>query len=334
MMELMLLIPPSFPCKQLGLTNKIKFAIVVYQRINMSSNSQIDELCKTTTEKDPDSQLGRLCACRQALLQNNELLNDYIEQSNYYTDAKAYYDQYLLDLSAHKRKRDEFEYKVKSLRAYGSCYWTHKTNDSDNQCRTEIVGSLLNGKGAWTIDSADDMGFHKGMVDRCSQGWCKSDDCSAGYRKPHCKLSGEKQKEWMDKWDAQFPPPGKASEPIRPGDLVLSDVLCCDQNFSDIKGDQVQFNNLIQDCQFKINKDIGRALLGEKFNVPSQPPIVKSSTSSIPPSSSMSSTSSTTWWESNKSWLIPVIVAGVIALCLFGYYAFGSMKQDDDGDDD
>lgn len=300
----------------------------------MSSNSQIDELCRTTMENDPESQLGSLCFCRKALSQNNELLNDYIAQSNYYTEAKADYEQYLLELSAHKKERDLFEYQVKTRRGSGDC--TSNLVPNEGACRNH-QGTLLNPSGDWVIDSSDDMGLYKNSTG-CSQGRCQS-NCALGWQRPICKLNERAQKKWMDTWDAQFPPPYKASEPIRPSDLVLSDVLCCDQNFSDIKGDQVQFNNVIQDCQFKINKDIGRTLKGEKFKVPSQPPVVMPSTSSTSsPTSSISSTSptspSSSWWDSNKSWLIPVIVGAVIVLGLVGYYAFGSMKEQGSDDDD
>lgn len=296
--------------------------------MSLSQSEQMDELCKREKAKDQDSQLSKLCACRESLAMNRELLNDYLEQYAYYNEAKADYEKYLVEETQHKNRRDEFETAMTSNRFGSDCDMGMFDGDD-----CPDVSTAANKAGDWERDPNIKMfdNAYNGLI------LCKQDL----YYMDICKLNDAAKKSWMDKWDAQYPPPFKVSEPIPPAEVKLSKIVCCDQNFENIQGDQVIFDDVSQKCSVKILNDIDRTLKGEKFPVPSQVPVIKpTKTPTKPAIPSQSPVKSESWWDANQKWLIPVIVIVVLALAGVGWYAFGRVGKDgddggdgDDGDD-
>lgn len=296
----------------------------------MASNPELDEACKKAQAEDPTSQMSSLCSCRDALRINQQLLKDYIEQSDYYTDAKADYDKYLLEVSDRKNRRDLFESKVLGYRNRLACSGSG-VFDTAKTCSDSSVALPLSPKDYWESDTTK-----VSRSDWRGGGYTGFENCGDGIFniRAVCKYNDTGKKAWMDRWDYHFPPPYEASEPIPPAELKLNNIMCCDQSFSNISGNQVQFDNVIQDCQLKINQELGKIFKGTLDKVPSA--IVKSKTSPPTPSASpfpSTSTTSTTS-PSHTSWFnqpyIWVILGGIViaVLMIWAYNKYSEASEE------
>lgn len=259
--------------------------------------TDVDTMCADAIAKDSSSQLSSLCSCRQALKSNTGILKDYVKQSDDYDSVKEVYDDYLRKKSIWNQRKILEEAKLRATRTKLSC----GTMFDYDKCG-----------GEWEKVSADSCGF-----------------LDLGYQST-CKYTDQAITNKMNLWVAQNLPPPQKPEPIRPGQLALANVMCCDQDFSNIQGDQVKFNNLIQTCQFNVSQKLSQAIKDSMTPGPTLPqlplnyisPPPELMTKSPTPQPVKQDDDEKSYFAENKSWLIPVIVLIAIAVFVSGYYAF------------
>lgn len=259
--------------------------------------TDVDTMCTDALNTDPSSHMSSLCSCRQALRSNTGILQDYVKQSDDYDTVKAVYDEYLRNKTIWTNNKSLKEAELRATRTKLGC---------------DTVFDYDKCGGEWEKVSADACGF----MNLGLQSTCKYTDRTINNK--------------MNLWVAQNTPPPQKPEPIRPGQLALSNVMCCDQDFSNIQGDQVKFNNVIQTCQFNVNQKLSQ-VIKETLNrtlppVPLQyisPPPELMTKSPTPPVAAQN----VSYFQENKSWLIPLIIVIGFALIGSGYYAFRSRQS-------
>lgn len=174
-------------------------------------------------------------------------------------------DQYKIAIDKYNSDLAQYKTRVAKWETDHSIWQTNKQNKI-NQLTGEIKGAACGPAG--TNQSCSDA-FGSGWVVNNWQG-CQFNcvnfgalgtACTGGYTN-NCKRSQQQIDADIGGWLAQNPEPKKPdsfnqSFPSAPSN---NNVQCCSQSFDNIKGTNVDFNNIKQQCSQEINKQISAAV--------------------------------------------------------------------------
>lgn len=254
--------------------------------------TDVDTLCLKEQEENPESQLASLCSCRQALKGNTTILKNYINQSSNYEQMVNNYNEYLKRMTKWTNYYNGYEDSLRSFREDTNCGKVGWDDSSRQKCHQKGMDTDIAKQSRYNCD---------GLVDVCK------------YTQAYITQK-------LNQYKGLNPKPPRVAEPILPGQIGLANVVCCDQNFQNIQAGSVEFNNIVQKCQFNINQRIADEVqkMSRNDSSPvSSPVFTPSSTPFSTPSPDVND-----FWSKNQGWLIPVIILVVILLCVVGYYAF------------
>lgn len=237
--------------------------------------------CSDTTLLANNSQLASACACKRASDAFVNLVKQYEDDFQNYNIKHAKYQNYLLQKQRWQQGYDNVQSAFAAQRQNGSC------------------------AAAWACGSSD-----------CPSGW--EDDGSVRGRTGNCRIAGVNTgcsirckpssstiDAHMNEWKRTNPEPEAVAPPGEaPSPPSGNNILCCSQLFSGITADNLNLQDITQQCSQTINTQIAQAIA----------PTTPTQTTATPSASSTSNNTFDTKNQNTKIFIGISVATGVLIL--------------------
>jgi hypothetical protein len=246
--------------------------------------------CNDPVKVEANKELKNACVCKSGL---QSVEKSFIEVKKNAID-KVYYDESIRNVA-------DWEKKINAFKSWGDLEQTLKNEKRPFKlCRkSRIQGGLFSttpiAHSTWAGYCVEDFGPGWDAVPLSESGsYCDYySGCSKApwnyttYAQCENGVAGlcKRTKNLIDQeLEAAGYNKSKPSTPGAPKDVnIANTILCCSQNFSELKADTINFNNIKQDCNLNITNQINAAL--KPPTPPASTPPASTPPASTPPAS-------------------------------------------------